>query len=213
MLQGTWSYEPLERPGHPFRARGLAYVSALKYVDGPLPGGRRAFLEALGTSEDAAFYDQIFIVAGDYDVSPLLRLYVVAAAIEKTPLAAFIEERARWSGSSDSKGLWKPSLHGATPEDVAAKLHFAFNRYFPPCHAQPLNAERETFSGELSLIPTCMNGLYTASTLGFYRGALDGVGATGVHVDWERPIASGMHGGTKIERLRFTVTWKGDKTR
>src|SRR5579872_6508071 len=132
----AWRYEPLDTRQFPlgegpFRARGLAFVNALRYVDERLPGSRAAFVAALGDPELAEFYRQIFLVAGDYDVSPLVRLFSVAAKIEGVPVGTFIERRARWSGVKDLEGIWKPALHGATPGDVARRLHFAFVRYFP----------------------------------------------------------------------------------
>ena len=201
-----WRYEPLSAPSATFRARGLAYVSAFKYVDTRLAGGRPAFDAAIGA--ERAFYEQIFVVAGDYEVAPLLRLFVTVARLEDKPIERFIEERARWSGASDSKGVWKPALHGATPKDVAARLHFAFNRYFPGCEAHPLEASTDRFAGELAKIPSSMSGLYAASTVGFYRGALEGTGATGVELAWERPKPDGRVDGVPIERLRFVATWK-----
>src|ERR1700689_3254620 len=147
MPSTPWRFEPLA-PGRfpvgesPFRARGLAYVNALRYVDTRLPGARGAFLQALGAGDPfATFYDQIFLVTGDYDVSPLVRLFAVAAGLEATPVGRFIQERARWSGGSDTKGVWKPALHGSTPLEVAARLNFAFERYFPPCRATVLATE------------------------------------------------------------------------
>jgi hypothetical protein len=95
-------------------------------VDTRLPGSRRAFLEAIGADDPvAAFYDQIFLVTGDYDVSPLLRLFVLAARLEAVPVAEFIQQRAQWSSGSDTKGVWKPALHGATPGELAGRLNFA----------------------------------------------------------------------------------------
>jgi hypothetical protein len=207
-----WRFEPAtsHAPGtEPFRARGLAYVSALKYVDKRLPGGRAAFVETLEPAH-ARFYDQLFVVVGDYDISPLLRLFKVIAELERSPIDTVIEDRARWSGVSDSQGIWKPALSGATATDVARRLHFAFNRYFPPCDARPIDVHSDRFSGELLTIPAAMNGLYAASTAGFYRGALAGVGAVDVNVRWSPPQPAGRHAGVLIETLRFEVSWRSE---
>jgi hypothetical protein len=213
MAKIAWRYEPLDprvfRVGEgPFRARGLAYAGALRYVDKKLPGGRAAFVAALGPNDPyAAFYDQLFLAIGDYDVSPLVRLYAIAARLEGVPMARFIEERARWSGGVDPKGIWKRPLHGTTPEEVAERLNFAFNRYFPPCHATALRAASGQFSGELAKLPTCMDGLYVQSTVGFFIGALEGAGARDVRVELAPPVADGTHAGVPVERARFVVRW------
>jgi hypothetical protein len=214
MRPAHWRYEPLAAGqfpvgASPFRARGLAYVNALRYVDTRTPGARRAFLDAIGAGDPLVpFFEQLFLVTGEYDVSPLLRLFVVAAQLEAVPVAEFIQQRARWSGGSDTKGVWKPSLHGATPGEVASRLNFAFERYFPPCGAEVIAAGEERFDGELRRLPSCMNGLYAQSTVGFYLGALESAGARDVHVHFEPPQSDGHLRGIPLERVRFFVQWE-----
>jgi hypothetical protein len=213
MTSIAWRYQPLEprvfAVGEgPFRARGLAYAGALRYVDKKLPGGRAALVAALGPGDPyAPFYERLFLAIADYDVSPLVRLYAAAARVEGVPIARFIEARARWSGGADPKGIWKRPLRGTTPEEVAERLSFAFNRYFPPCVARPLGAAPGEFSGELSKLPACMNGLYAQSTIGFFIGALEGAGARDVRVEFASPVAEGTHAGVAVERARFVVRW------
>ncbi len=206
----AWRFDPLDRfpvGEGPFRARGLAYTSALKYLEKRLPGGRPAFNAALGADPTRGFYDQLFLAIADYDIGPLLRLYKIVAAIEGTPIDRFIAERAAWSGGADTKGVWKRPLSGDSIAEVAERLQFAFNRYFPPCQANVRKATATSFEGELTRLPACMNGLYVQSTVGFYRGALEGAGAREVRVDFERPITDGLHAGVPVERVRFVVTW------
>ncbi len=214
MAGPLWRYDPLDLARFPvgegpFRARGLAFVNALKYVELKYPGGLAAFRAALGPNDPyAAYYDQIFVVAGDYDVSPLLHLFAALARMESVPVSQFIVDRARWSGGSDSKGVWKPALRGNSVADVAGKLHFAFERYFPPSRAEPRATSANRFEGELSNVPTNMDGLYAQSTIGFYEGALEGAGAKKIRVQFERPVPDGQHLGTPVERIRFAVTWE-----
>jgi hypothetical protein len=193
----------------PFRARGLAYVVALKYVDGRLPGGRQAFVDALGPDDPfAPFYQQIFLVSGDYDVSPLVRLYEVCARIERAPLGRFIEERARWSAESDTKGLWKPMLKADSPEGAAERTRLAFMRYFPPCQAVVLSLEPGRFEGELSQLPSPMSGVYTSATAGFVAAALTLAGASSPRVEWDRQAPDGALQGIPLEKARFVATWR-----
>jgi hypothetical protein len=217
-VSSLWRYEPLGSEAFPigqgpFRARGLAYRDALRYVDERLPGSRPAFLEALGKNDElASYYDQIFLVAGDYDVSPLVRLFVVAASLERKAPAAFIQERARWSGETDLTGVWKRSLQGPTPGDVAKRLAFAFERYFPPCTGTILAGEPERCEGEIRGLPACMNGVYAYATVGFYLGALEATGARDVRVQLDRPRADGVLAGVPTERLRFVARWVAPAT-
>ncbi|MEO7328156.1 MAG: hypothetical protein ABI193_06240, partial [Minicystis sp.] len=116
MSMVRWQYQPFGLQQFPlgegpFRIRGLAYMTALKYVDTRLRGGRAAFLDALGKGDPyAPYYDRIFLVATDYDISPLLRLYAVVAALEGVEIGDFIGQRSRWSAESTIKGVWKPIL-------------------------------------------------------------------------------------------------------
>ncbi|MFT3775831.1 MAG: hypothetical protein QM820_61590 [Minicystis sp.] len=209
----SFRYEPLG-PAHfpigqgPFRARGLAYVVALKYVDTRLPGGRRALLDALGPRDPfASFYDQLFIVSGEYDVSPLVRLYATCALIERVSVNRFIEERARWSAESDAKGVWKPMLKASSPEEMADRTHLAFNRYFPPCEATAVSARPGRFEGRLSRLPACMSGFYASATNGFICGAVELAGGSDARVEWDRPTTDGVLSGVPLEKVSFAVTW------
>jgi hypothetical protein len=198
-----WRYQPLAGESG-FRARGLAYAAALRYVDKKLPGGRAAFDAAVA---DAGFYRQLFLAISDYDVAPLVRLFNVAARLEGVAVGDFIAARARWSGDADSKGVWKRPLSGSTAAEVADRLHFAFNRYFPPCEARSLSTADQRFEGELMKVPSCMDGLYVHTTAGFFQGALEGAGARAVNVQLSPPVAAGNHGGVPVERIHFAVTW------
>lgn len=209
----AWRYEPIDVARfplgkNPFRARGLAYDAAFRYIDGRLPGGRSAFMNALGKGDPfAAYYDQLFLVAADYDVSPLLHLLSIVSTLEGTPTSAFIQERSRWSGARDLQGLWRRSLQGPTAGEVAKRLAFAFERYFPPCTGTVLVSLADRCEGEIGRVPACMNGLYVDATIGFYIGAVEASGGKNVTVSFERPRADGVHEGVAVERLRFVARW------
>jgi hypothetical protein len=209
----SFRFEPLRPTAFPlgdgpFRARGLAYVAALRYVDKRLTGGRAAFIAALGPGDPyAPFYDQIFLVSGDYDASPLLRLFEVCAQIEGVFVGRLIEQGSRWSAQADSRGMWRPMLKGASLEETAERTRLAFNRYFSPCQAQMTALRPGRFEGELSKVPVPMAGLYTSSTNGFMAGALGLAGATDVRVEWAWPTPEGSIAGVPTERVRFVTTW------
>jgi hypothetical protein len=208
-----WRYEPLDPARFavgdgPFRARGHAYVQALRYVDAKVPGGRAAFRAKLGHADPfAPYYDEIFLVTADYDVSPLLHLYIVVADLEGTHVDRFIEARARWSGAADTRGMWKLALRGPSPERVAERMRFAFNRYFPPCEGHSVAVEPGRFEGRLARVPAQMSGLYKDATLGFFAGALGEAGARDVRPFAEHPTPCGLHAGVPIVEVRFAVAW------
>lgn len=193
----------------PFRARGLAYVTALKYIDARFPGGRAGFLSALGPGDPwAPYFSELFLVSGDYDASPLLRLYVACAAFVGDDVGRFIVERARRSAVADAQGMYKPMLHADTPEGMAERLHLAFKRYFPPCGAITISVAPGRFEGELSKLPEPMAGMHTSSTIGFVAGALDLTGAEEIHVEITSATPEGEISGVPILTARFVATWR-----
>ncbi len=214
----SFRFEPLRATAFPlgegpFRARGLAYVAALRYVDKRIPGGRAAVTAALGPGDPwAPFYDQIFLVSGEYDASPLLRLFEVCAQIEGVFVGRLIEQGSRWSAQQDAKGLWRAMLKGASLEERADRTRLAFNRYFPPCQAHQMALRPGRFEGELSSLPAPMVGLYASATNGFFAGALEYAGATDVRLDWGWPTPDGAIAGVPTERVRFTATWHAPAT-
>jgi hypothetical protein len=209
----TWRYEPLDPTRFPvgespFRVRGLAFVTALSYVDTRLTGGRPRFLGALGPDDPfAKYYDQIFVVSGEYDASALLQIYRTAAQLKGVAVGRFIEERSRWSAASDTQGMWKPLLKTSSPEAMAERLHLAFNRYFTPTRARTVSVVPGRFEGELSKLPANMSGLYVSATVGFVSAALELAGAHEPSVEWKRPTGDGELGGIRTESARFVATW------
>src|ERR1700722_9096162 len=130
-MVGPWSYEPLELarfpPGEgPFGVQGMAFVTALHYVERRLPGGRNALAAALGVGSAVATYcKQTFDPSESYDASILLRILSAAAKIAHAPIGRFIEARSRWSATTERHGVLK-TLAGAPPEAMAKRLHLDF---------------------------------------------------------------------------------------
>ncbi|NUP06688.1 MAG: hypothetical protein HOW73_11595 [Polyangiaceae bacterium] len=192
----------------PFRVRGLAYTTALEYVDTRLPGGRPALLAELGHDDPwAAYLQQIFVVAGDYDASPLVRVFCAVAKLKNRPVAEFIERRSRASAKADVHGMWKPLLKTSSPEAMAERLHIAFNRYFRPCEAQNLSVTPGRFEAELTKMPEPMAGLYVSSTRGFVSAALSAAGARDADIVMAPPGPDGREGPVPLLRARFVATW------
>lgn len=187
--------------------RGHAFRTALDYIDNRLEGGRAAFFAALDPAERTAYYDQIFVASGDYDVSRLVLLYRTVAAMKGVATGKFIEARSRWSAASVIQGLWKPVLKTVSPEAMAERVHFAFNRFFEPSRARPLLVAPGRLQVELSIIPAHMNGFYTTSTIGFVEEALKLAGAQDAKLAFDRGQPAGDLAGVPLEVFRFVATW------
>jgi hypothetical protein len=213
MAEPRWRFEPLgvERfpvGESPYRVRGLAYVGVLDYIRNKTPGGFASIERALGDDPFRPYYDQLFVVLGNYDAAPLLRLFGLAAKIEGKPVGEFIERRARASARLDSAGTFRPLLSAKSLEQLTERLPLAFNRYFEPCRAVIASAAERGFGASLDAVPESMNGLYAFSTQGFVGACLEGAGAKGVRFEWARPTPSGVHAGVPSESLGFQVSWR-----
>jgi hypothetical protein len=212
MTDGPWRFEPFPPTTFPvgespFRVRGLAYVSMLEYLEKKTPRGLAQFESMLEGDPFLPYYRQIFVPFGDYDATPLLRMFLTAAAYEGVSAARFIEDRARGSARSDSQGLWKPLLSAKSLAQLVERLPVAFNRYFEPCHARTLEIRANGFLGVLSGIPSSMNGLYVYSTRGFVSACLESAGARNVELSWEAPVAEPSRGDAPLESIRFAAEW------
>lgn len=210
--RGEWRATPLPLTTYalgqgPFRVRGLAYTSALEYVDKRLDGGKGALGTLMRGDPYAPYLEQMFIVTGDYDVSPLLALHVALAKHREAAVGEFIERRARASARPNILGVWRPSLKRTEPEEAAERLHYAFNRYFSPTLAQNVSSAPGRFEGVLSKVPAPMSALYVHSTVGFFRGALELTGIPSISTTFAAPADDGKLDDVKLQRLRFVVEW------
>jgi hypothetical protein len=210
----TWRFDPLDPRRFPvgegpFRVRGVAFEAAMHYVDRRVPGGREGLVAALGPSDPfAGYFSQIFVAAGDYDASPLVRLYEVCARLVGEAIGPFIEARGRASAPQDATRTWKPIMKTSSPEAMAERLPLAYNRFFAPSTAAHIAIAPGRFEAELSTVPAPMNGLYVCSTHGWVPGALELAGARNVQLTWEQPRSDGELHGVPVERVRFVASWR-----
>lgn len=191
----------------PFRVRGLAYVAALAYVDKRVSGGR-AVLETLFEGDPVRdYFQQIFVLSGSYDVSPLLRLHVALAKLERKAIGRFIEERSRASATHDARGMWKPLFGAGSLPAMCERLPIAYNRYFEPSQAKVTTADAAHFAGELTRVPECMSGFYASATTGFVSAVLELAGVKNVRLEWTPLSRDSNLSGVPTGRTRFVARW------
>ena len=106
----------------PFRGRGVLFNGYLEYIARRTPGGMDAVRAAIEDPAVVAFFDQIFLATGSYDLSPLIHLVRAAARVEGTPLGDFIRERSRAAAGLDAAGVYRQQLKAASPEQAAGEL-------------------------------------------------------------------------------------------
>lgn len=208
MATTTTRFEPLSPktfPGgrEPFRVRGLAYVAALDYL---AKTGERAITRAL-PGVDPVHFDQLFVASGDYEISPLVALYVALARAARVTPVEFVTTRARKSAVEMASGVWKPMLKTSSPEAMAERTYLAFNRFFEPTRASTIAVTRGRFEGELAQVPAPIGGFYVASTIGFVGAALELAGATRTEVRFTAQSPDGELAGVPLERMRFVATF------
>jgi hypothetical protein len=200
-----WPFAP---GAAPFRANGIVYKAALLYVKKRTPGGREA-LRAVLDDADGAFLDRIFLPGTLYDIGPLVRASVAAAHIEGTPIDAFVRARGRESADMDIRGVYKLMLSVASPELLASRLPWAFNRYFEPTRAEMRSRSPGRVEAELQTVPACVAGWYAWATEGFVGKALELANARDVRFRWDPPAPGTPTAGVPAATLPFGITWAG----
>jgi len=186
MAEGSWVVEPLP-------------VAQFALGEGPF--------RVRGLDPYAPYFDQLFVVGGDYDLSPLARLFQVAARVRGLPVTDFIERRSRASAKADVHGMWKPLFNKSTPQGMAERLNVAFNRYFQPCEARNISVAPDRFEAELLKLPAPMAGVHVASTRGFVQAALEVAGAKDLRIEMGKPAPDGNLKGVALVRTSFVLRW------
>src|SRR5678815_2331030 len=157
----TMRFEPLSPkafPGgrEPFRVRGLAYIAALDYL---AKTSNRAIARSI-PGVDVAYFDQLFVASGDYDISPLVALYVELARAAHVLPGDFVVARSRKSAAEMTAGVWKPILKTTSPAAMAERTYLAFNRFFEPTRGTTIAVTDGRFEGELVSVPAPICGFY-----------------------------------------------------
>lgn len=201
--------EPLDfPPGEgPFRARGTVLAGFMHYADARFPGGRAGLRARLGDPALAAYFDRIFLATSYYDLGPLLRAAALLAREERTPIAAFIRERARASAKADVTGIYATVLKAGSVEAMAKKLPWAFCRYFEGVGAELLATAGDGIEFRFSGLPAAMLGWYVWSNQGFVGESLRLAGAATAKVETVAVEADGDRDGIPLEAVIQRATW------
>ena len=197
-------------PGRsPFRANGIVFRAAMAYASKRTPGGPSALRPSLAPA-DADYLAQIFLPGTMYDLAPLVRLAIAAAALEGVTVADFTRARARESADMDIRGIYRLMLKVTSPQTLAARLPWAFNRYFAPTRAEINHLESGRLTAILHAVPAPMAGWYVSSTEGFVGRALELAGASppAVRFTWASARAEGAEQGVPLVTLPFAVAWR-----
>jgi hypothetical protein len=184
-----------------FKLKGRAVVSTMEYLDKRVPGGRDTVLHGL-TSADRAFFggEQLFLASSWYDLFPYARLMGRVAELQSLPLRVLMASQARRTARIDVAGVYRMSLSLSTPEAMAGRVHRVFNRYFRPCEAVVLDADRGQARYELRHIPRPLLDFFLGVNEGFVTGALEEAGGRDIDIVYQTPRPS-----DRIESIETVV--------
>lgn len=168
-----------------FEIRGRAWSRTLQYLDKKLPD-RAMALQPLSAEDRGYIEREMFIDAGWYALGPYVRLMRTVASMTGLGVEELMRRQAMQTASVDSTGTYRPLLSGGTRK-LTTRLHLAFNRYFRPCEAVPVDATRTSARYELRHLPASALPFFRGTNEGFVRGALEQAGAQDVEVVYDPP--------------------------
>jgi hypothetical protein len=191
-----------------FHVKGTVYSGVLERLAREPPEAVAQVRDDLADPELLAFYDQLFLASGWYDVFPIIPLLAAIARQRQVSLEQVVSEGARERVTEDIRTIYRGVFRGATPDQVAVRLVRGLARYLDFGRAE----SGTTTPGSTELLthgmPSYLVPWYAPAAGMFMRVALESAGAREVRINWRIPEASGRHEEIPLVSLRASVSWR-----
>lgn len=196
-------------PGQsPFKAKGVLYTGARQFYDRRVPGGCQAVGEHIQDDDLRAFFEQLFVSAGTYDILPLEPISAAAAKAAGVPHRQLVEENARWMAKRDIHGVFRLLLKVSSPKNVALRLPRAAMQYFKFGEAEGSLGQSGQVQAVFRGIPSMLANWFEWAAAGFCPVALEMAGASRPAITRTRkPVRDGEVGGIPTMALQWSISW------
>jgi len=116
----------------PFRQRGAAYLTDLRYLDAVVKGGRGAVIEAIPDARARAFFGRRFHTSDWYDAYPGVQIEAAAARLRGMSFERQRRATGAWHAEDAIHGIYATLLRMVSNENIAvwapriSSLYFEF---------------------------------------------------------------------------------------
>ncbi|EYF01206.1 hypothetical protein [Chondromyces apiculatus] len=190
-----------------FHIKGVVYAGIFSRI-AQEPGGMDRLRAELSDQALLAFYDQLFLTSGWYDIFPVVPLFSGIARVGGISFEKATIEGTRARATEDLSTIHRPFYRGATPAQVASRLARGFARYID--FGQATTTEHADGTVEISIqeMPTFLLPWYMPSAATFCRIALEAAGAREVRTLWRAPEDGGYRGDVPLASLQLSLAWR-----
>jgi len=191
----------------PFRTRGLVYLGAREYFTRRLQGNRTAIDLALNEPM-RAFWSQIFVASGMYDVLPIVDLSAAVARLADVGHRELVIDTASWLASQHLNGVYRLLLKLSSARQVAARLPQLSMRYFDFGGSVVEELGASSMRAAQTGVPAPLVSWMTWVVEGFAKVVLRSAGARVVNIQIIGEARDGVVGGMETRTLRWQIQWR-----
>jgi hypothetical protein len=191
-----------------FHVKGTVYTGVLDRLAREPPEAVARIRGELADPALLAFYDQLFLASGWYDVFPVIPLLSAVAREKSVSLDQIASEGARERVTEDIRTIYRSVFRGASPDQVASRLVRGLARYLDFGRAEGESAGTGATEIVTHGMPAFLVPWYVPASGTFIRVALESAGAREVRIAWRNPEPSGRRDEIALVSLRATASWR-----
>jgi len=177
------------------------------FVDARIDGGAEAVVNALGDPALGAYFTQMFVTTGWYDIMPMIPISQVIGQLMGTGQMEYVRQSATWHAERDLKGVYK--LLGKLPSPVAVCRRFASmsTQMWNFVNIEIVREESNKVESYASGVPQVLAPWWLRAAECYTNVVLKASGAKNGRVLWQRPLPDGSAHGVPLVRVPAVTAW------
>lgn len=194
-------------PGQsPFHAKGSIWEGIREFVTECVPGGTEA-VDGKLDPETRAFFSQKFVIAGWYDILPVVNVANAVAATLGVPVTESLRRSAVWHAERDLKGIYASVLKFDSPEAVCRRFASIFALHYSFGRAQIVGEEPRRMVACAYGIPESIAAWWMRASECYVVPVLESAGAKNPRLVWGNVESDGERLGVQLVRCPSSTEW------
>jgi hypothetical protein len=191
----------------PFHGKGTVWVGIRGFVEARVDGGVDKVVEALEDPALGAFFSQMFVTNGWYDIMPIMRISQVIGEVMGVGQMEYVRQSATWHADQDLKGVYK--LLGKLPSPIAVCRRFASmsSQMWNFVNIEIVREDACKVESYATGIPQVLAPWWLRAAECYTNVVLKASGAKNGRVLWQRPQPDGSAHGMTLVRVPAVTAW------
>ena len=189
-----------------FCVKGTMWLGIRAYVEERVPGGLEQVNAELSPPLQA-FFSQMFLATGWFDLFPMLGVTRAISIVRRQPHMEQARQLAVWHGEHDLKHIYKAILKQSTPLAVCKRFPIIFSQLYNFGRIELVREEEGAVAACAHGMPEQLAAWWMQATEGYLQPILQASGGRNVKLTWQPTQPDGERAGVPLVRVPSVTSW------